>query len=169
MRTELIGREREFAVLADSLAAALEGDPRLVLCRGEPGIGKTRLAEELCRWAGTQHVSALWGRAADSAGAPPYWPWRQILRAASTIVDLTAIADELRLTQDLGPLAPDVFAGAVDPADGTASIDDRFHQFNAVRSLLREVSLRRPLVIVLDDLHSADQPSLLLPQHSCET
>lgn len=165
MRTELIGREREFAVLADSLAAALDGDPRLVLCRGEPGIGKTRLAEELCRWAGTQHVSALWGRAADSAGAPPYWPWRQILRAASTIVDLTAIADELRLTQDLGPLAPDVFAGAVDPADGTASIDDRFRQFNAVRSLLREVSLRRPLVIVLDDLHSADQPSLLLLQH----
>jgi predicted ATPase len=47
MRTELVGRETEFAALADCLDAALEGHPRVVLCRGEPGIGKTRLAEDL--------------------------------------------------------------------------------------------------------------------------
>ncbi len=165
VRTELVGREREFAVLAESLTAALGGHPRVVLCRGEPGIGKTRLAEELCRWAETKDVSVVWGRAADSTGALPYWPWRQVLRAASAFVDLTAIADEQRLSEDLHPLVPDVFAGAADPADGPASIEARFRQFDAVRSLLRQVSLRRPLVIVLDDLHSADQPSLLLLQH----
>ncbi|WP_238413015.1 hypothetical protein [Saccharothrix deserti] len=88
-----------------------------------------------------------------------------MLRAASTIVDLTAIADEHRLTRDLGPLAPDVFTGAEERADGTASVEDRVRRFDAVAILLRQVSLRFPLVVVLDDLHAADRPSLLLPRH----
>lgn len=165
MRSELVGRDHEFAMLADCLQAALDGHPRVVLCGGEPGIGKTRLAEELSRLTQARGASAVWGQGVDSGGAPPYWPWRQVLRAVSTLVDMSAIADEHRLTDDLAFLAPDVFAGAAAPADDTASTEDRFRLFDAVRSLLRQVSLRGPLVIVLDDLHSADQPSLLLLHH----
>ena len=94
MRTALVGRERELAALSDCLEDALFGQPRLVVCRGEPGIGKTRLAQEVCNSAADKDVVAVWGRADDSAGAPPYWPWRQILRAMSAVVDVSAIAQE---------------------------------------------------------------------------
>ncbi|MDQ3476553.1 MAG: ATP-binding protein, partial [Actinomycetota bacterium] len=97
MRPELVGRERELAMLSDCLDDALSGRPRLVLCRGEPGIGKTRLAQELSSWAAAKEVSVVWGRADDSAGAPPYWPWRQVLRAIGDLVDISAIAQEHRL------------------------------------------------------------------------
>lgn len=165
MRSEMVGRERELAVLEENLTAAVTGQPRLVLCRGEPGIGKTRLAQELCQAAADKAVLAVWGRADDSAGAPPYWPWRQILRGMSTIADTAAIAEEHRLTADLSPLAPDLFAETVDQPTRSASIEDRFRQFDAVRELLRLVTRRRPLVIVFDDAHAADEGSLLLLHH----
>ncbi len=88
VRTELVGRDREIAVLDASLAAALDGQPGIVLCRGEPGIGKTRLADELADRAREQCVPAVWGRAVDSDGAPPFWPWRQLLRTTADVVDL---------------------------------------------------------------------------------
>jgi len=152
MRTALVGRERELAALSDCLEDALFGQPRLVVCRGEPGIGKTRLAQEVCNSAADKDVVAVWGRADDSAGAPPYWPWRQMLRGMSTIADTAAIAEEHRLTTDLSPLAPDLFAEIVDQPTGSASIEDRFRQFDAVRELLRQVTLRRPLVIDLPEV-----------------
>lgn len=164
MRTDLVGREREFAVLADGLAAALDGHPGVVLCRGEPGIGKTRLADELCRLAATKGVPAVWGWADDSAGAPPYWRWRQVLRAMSSIVDNSGLV-EAGLVTDLGTLASEVFPGAADYGNGKASIEDRLRQFDAVRDLVRQVTLRHPLVIVFDDAHAADEGSLLLLHH----
>jgi hypothetical protein len=81
-----------------------------VLCQGEPGIGKTRLAEEVVTGARSRGVPAVWGVAVDSAGAPPYWPWRQALRAVGELVDLPAIAAEERLTTDLAGLGPGLCA-----------------------------------------------------------
>ncbi|MDQ4010095.1 MAG: ATP-binding protein [Actinomycetota bacterium] len=89
--------------------SALAAHPRVVLCRGEPGIGKTRMAEELTGLAATRGVPVAWGPAAESSGAPPYWPWRQVLRAATANVDVAKIVDELGLTPDLVRLAPAVF------------------------------------------------------------
>ncbi len=94
VRTELVGRDRELAVLDESLAAALDGQPTIMLCRGEPGIGKTRLAEELAERARTHGVPAVWGRAVDAEGAPPFWPWRQLLRTTADVVDVAALADD---------------------------------------------------------------------------
>ncbi|MBA3629439.1 MAG: AAA family ATPase [Actinobacteria bacterium] len=167
-RPELIGRERELAVLSECLEAALTGKPRLMVCRGEPGIGKTRLAEELTVRATAKGVPAVWGRAVDSGGAPPYWPWRQLLRATVGVVDVGALADQFRLTADLSRLAPDVFATNEQTVD-TASSEDRFKQFDAVGRLLRHVAARTPMVIILDDVHWADQSSLLLLQHVART
>ena len=81
MRAELVGREAEMAVLTDSLAAALDGLPRVVVCEGEAGIGKTRLAQELLGVAERRGVLGAWGSAAETSGAPPFWPWSQVLRA----------------------------------------------------------------------------------------
>src|SRR5215207_7097773 len=62
MRTELVGREAELALLADSLAAALDGLPQVVVCEGEAGIGKTRLAQELVGWRSGAASSGFGGR-----------------------------------------------------------------------------------------------------------
>ncbi|HEY6422011.1 MAG TPA: helix-turn-helix domain-containing protein [Pseudonocardiaceae bacterium] len=92
MRTELVGRERELAALVEHLDSALAAHPRVVLCRGgagdrqDPdGAGADRARDDTGR-------PVAWGPAAESSGAPPYRPWRQVLRAVSTSVEWNAIA-----------------------------------------------------------------------------
>lgn len=165
MRAKLVGREAELAVLADCLSAALEGHPQVVLCQGEPGIGKTRLADELVALAAARGALGVWGLAADASGAPPYWPWWQALRALAETVDIAAIAGQRRLVHELAGVAPDVFSSGAGGQDSRGSAEDRFRQFDAVARLLREVCRHTPLVIVLDDVHWADKPTLLLLQH----
>ncbi len=66
MRSAFVGRDRELAALADYLEDAQQSRPSIVLCRGEPGIGKTRLAEELAVLASDRDVPVLWGVAVES-------------------------------------------------------------------------------------------------------
>lgn len=169
MRTDLVGRERELAALVEHLEAALAAHPRVVLCRGEPGIGKTRMAEELTGLAATRSVPTAWGPAMESSGAPPYWPWRQVLRAVSASVEVVKIADELKLTPDLRRLAPEVFDVPGGDRGDSGSSEDRFRLFDAVARLLSEITASAPWVIVLDDAHRADFGSLLLLQHVVRT
>ncbi len=110
MRTELVGRELELAALTDCLAATVAGRPQLVLCQGEAGIGKTRLAGELVALAAAKGALGVWGLAADAWSAPPYWPWWQVFRAVASTVDLATISRERRLDAELARLAPDVFS-----------------------------------------------------------
>jgi hypothetical protein len=80
-----VGRERELAQLHAALDDANAGRGRLFVLSGEPGIGKTRLAEEVARESTTRGMRAVWGRSWEGGGAPAYWPWVQILR--SLLVD----------------------------------------------------------------------------------
>jgi hypothetical protein len=168
MRTELVGREQD-AALVEHLESARAASPRVVLCRGEPGIGKTRMAEELTGLAAARGVPAAWGAAAESGGAPPYWPWRQVLRAVAASVDIVKIACELGLTVDLMRLAPDIFNAPGGDRGATSSSEHRFRLFDAVARLLSEITVRQPWVIVLDDAHRADYGSLLLLHHVVRT
>ena len=77
----LAGRDLELATLRRWLAESLAGHGRLVVLTGPPGIGKTRLAEELADGARRAGQRVLWGRAVEERGAPPLWPWRRILAA----------------------------------------------------------------------------------------
>jgi predicted ATPase len=169
MRTELVGREREWAALVEHLESALAGHPRVVLCRGEPGIGKTRMAEELTGLAASRGVPVAWGPAAESSGAPPYWPWRQVLCAVSASVDVVKIADELGVVSDLGRLAPEVFGAPGGDRGGSGSGEDRFRLFDAVARLLCQITASAPWVVVFDDAHRADYGSLLLLHHVVRT
>jgi DNA-binding CsgD family transcriptional regulator len=165
MRSTFVGRDQEFRALHDSLDDALHRRPRIVLCQGEPGIGKTRMGEELLTLAAERDVATAWGIAVDGSGTPPYWPWRQVLRAIGNVIDLPALSDRYRLKQDLSRLAPDIFTGRDDVSATGETSADRFRRFDAVGRLLRQVTLQRPFVIVLDDMHWADHASLLLLQH----
>src|SRR5688572_17992739 len=75
----LVGRVREMDVLSRALESARSGKGSMHLLSGEPGIGKTRLADEIASRAATTGVTVAWGRAWETGGAPPFYPWREIL------------------------------------------------------------------------------------------
>jgi len=83
-RGAFVGREDAMAKLRAALADALGGVGRLVLLVGEPGIGKTRTAEEIASDGRRAGALVLAGRCYEGDGAPAFWPWLQILRAAGS-------------------------------------------------------------------------------------
>ena len=99
-----VGRLRELETLREALDHSIAGRGRIVMLAGEPGIGKTRTAQELAVHAASHDATVLWGHCHEEAGAPPYWPWVQIIRGA------------LR-TACSGALLADVGTGAIDIAD----------------------------------------------------
>ena len=81
LSTGFVGRQREMGELTVALEDALSGQGRLVILVGEPGIGKTRTAQELASHAEGLGAQVLWGRCYEEEGAPPYWPWVQSIRS----------------------------------------------------------------------------------------
>jgi DNA-binding SARP family transcriptional activator/tetratricopeptide (TPR) repeat protein len=164
-RSPLVGRERELAALVGALDDALAGSGRLTLLAGEPGIGKSRLAEELGHQARQRGARVCVGRCWEAGGAPAYWPWAQALRAyireSEAAAVQTQIGDEgpelATILPELRALIPDLPASPPADSDGA-----RFRLLEAVASFLRNAASDRPLVIGLDDLHAADAASLLL-------
>lgn len=162
-----VGREDELAELTAGLDEAAAGHGRLFLLVGEPGIGKSRLAEELSAHARARGALVLVGRCWEAGGAPAYWPWVQSLRAYVRRVEPE------RLRAQLGPGAADVaqllpelrnVLPELPPASAVESDGARFRLFDSLTAFLRHVAAEQPLVLILDDLHAADEPSLLLLQ-----
>jgi predicted ATPase len=144
-----VGRVRELADLASALGEAASGRGSLVLVTGEPGIGKTRLMSELARVGSERGVCLAAGRCWEEGGAPPYWPWMQVVR--------TLGGDLEKLVVPTGAKA----APRPAPA-GVMPEGERLRLFDAVGRFLAEASSERPILVVLDDLHAGDEPSLLL-------
>lgn len=160
-----VGRTHELAVLRASVEGAAAGHGQLVLVAGEPGIGKTRLAEELASHARERDTTVLWGRCHEGDGAPAFWPWVQAIRAHTTARDDEALRAELGAgVADVAALVPEIRGRFPDvPAPDPLPADEaRFRSFDSLTTFLRSVAARRTLLLVLDDLHWADTPSLLL-------
>ncbi len=83
------------ADLRVTLEEALSSQGRLVMLMGEPGIGKTRTAEELAYIAENRGAQVLWGRSQEEEGAPPFWPWVQTLRSCIRQKDRQQLASEM--------------------------------------------------------------------------
>lgn len=164
-RTPFVGRERELSGLAGALDEAIRCRGRLVLLAGEPGIGKSRLAEELIERAEAHGAMVLVGRCWEAGGAPAYWPWVQALRSYVRERDTSILRAELAIgAADLAQIIPELRQRFPDLTDRPALDPEgaRFRLFDAAAEFLRNASKSRPLVLELDDLHAADAPSLLL-------
>ena len=164
---EFVGRENELTELVAGLDDAFAGRGRIFLLAGEPGIGKSRLAEALVAHAGARGAQVLVGRSWEAGGAPAYWPWVQSLRAYAREADPSTLLGQLGVFgADLSPLLPELrelFPHLPEPA-ALESEGARFRLFEAVAAVLKNIAQDQPVVLVLDDLHAADASSLLLLQ-----
>lgn len=159
-----VGRDDELRELLAGLDDAASGRGRLFLVGGAPGIGKSRLADELATAARQRSIPVLWGRCWEDAGAPAYWPWVQALRGHVRSADPDVVRAQVgagageivRMLPELMALYP-----SLGRPDGPQSDSARFQLFDSATTFLANVARTQGLVIVLDDLHAADAESIL--------
>jgi DNA-binding SARP family transcriptional activator len=159
-----VGRGLELEELRAGLNDAFARRGRLFLLVGEPGIGKSRLADELIADARARGASVVIGRCWEAGGAPAYWPWVQALRLYVEQSDPGTLRSELGSgAPDLAQIVPELRELFPDLPQPSLEVEGaRFRLFDSVGHFLRNAAASRPLVLVLDDLHVADEPSLLL-------
>ena len=160
-RTRFVGRADELAELRERWRTATATGPELVLISGESGIGKTRLIAQLADEL-RGDAAVLYGRCDDDLGAP-YQPWIDIFDQYLRTLPGQQIERHVELFGTvLGRLAPALAGGAPPTADPEA---ERYLLFNAATHLICEAAADRPALLVLDDLHWADEATLLLLRH----
>jgi DNA-binding SARP family transcriptional activator len=165
-RRSFVGRSAERGRLAECWAEVRGGSSGLVLITGEPGIGKTRLAARFAAEARAVGATVVYGRT-DEDSVVPYQPLVEALRHLLAYVEPTSVEAALGgQLAELGPLLPEVAraapGGQVVPADAE---NRRYALFEAVSALFQYVAQLRPMVLVVEDLHWADKPTLLLLRH----
>ena len=162
-----VDRPREMATLRSLLPRAQSEGRRIALVGGEPGSGKSRLVREIAHQAAKDGALVLYG-ACDAVVRTPYRPFVEALD------QLVRASDPAELRDDLGPaggeltrLLPDLRSRVGDlPEPVVADQDTERHRLNAaVSDLLVAASRRRPLLLVFEDGHWADTPTLLLLRH----
>ncbi|MEU6222852.1 BTAD domain-containing putative transcriptional regulator [Streptomyces sp. NPDC047042] len=151
---ELLGRDTELTELASAADLVRQGRGQLVLLSGEAGIGKSSLLDHLQSHLPEQGWLVAVGQCPETDGAPPGWAWFDVFGTLAAVAppsgDLAAV-----LSVD----APDAL-GAWAATDGNPA--QRFRLHRALLSWLRDIAAQRPLALLLDDLHRADEESLEL-------
>ncbi|MFE3826553.1 BTAD domain-containing putative transcriptional regulator [Streptomyces sp. NPDC059092] len=152
-----VGRAGELALLEGAAAMAVRrGELALALVSGDPGAGKTALAEALTDALRARGWTAAWGRCPEHDGAPGGWPWTQIVTALAAS---GAGPPPDAATRDVADASAQDVAGprSAPPADRAAA---RFRAHRAAVSYLGTVADRGPVLLVLDDLHRAGEETL---------
>jgi DNA-binding SARP family transcriptional activator/class 3 adenylate cyclase/tetratricopeptide (TPR) repeat protein len=158
-----VGRDAELEALRECWRQVCGGTRATVVIGGEPGIGKTRLASELARAVHGQGTLVLHGRC-DEGLAVPYQPFVEALRPYARAVGLDRLRAELGdLAPDLGRLLPEL-ASLGEPVRADPE-SERFALFEAIAALIEAMTREQPALFVLDDLHWAARPTLLLLRH----
>jgi DNA-binding SARP family transcriptional activator len=165
-QTPLIGREAELDELRGALSEAMSGRGSLVMLAGEPGIGKTRLTEELAAIALEQDVRVLLGRCYEAEGTPPYVAIAEafeeaLAKAPSPEAFRAALGDDAGEIARLVPRLRRVFAD-IPPALDLPPEQERHYLFSSIRDTTARTAERIPVLIILEDLHWADEATLLL-------
>ena len=168
MTRRLVGRTAELAQLTVAFDEAVSGRGCLMMIVGEPGIGKTRLAEELAVYASVRGAAVCWGHCYEGELAMPYLPFVEALRTyvrdrpddelraelSGGAPEVATLVSELRERFSDLPASPELGGDA-----------ERMRLFEGITTFLRNASSDRPIVLLLDDLHWADKPTLLMLQY----
>lgn len=170
--TTFVGRSGELATLREAFRRARGGSGGVVLIAGEPGIGKTRLAQVFASEAGAAGAAVLWGRCYEGLWSPALAPWAEAVGTFVRAADPTAMVAEAGATGDttmtpLARLVPELAPLVTElPALATLSAEqERLRLYDAVTRLLLGTAAQRPVVVFLDDLQWADQSSVELLRH----
>ena len=156
--TPLVGRTLERDRLWQAWDDAGRGRAILAIVEGEAGIGKSRLVAEVARGVLERHAVVLLGRSYDGERLP-FGPWVDAMRGAGLVAwaqSGTALAPAVR--SELARLFPELGA----PTAAPARADEHVRLFEAVAALLASIAERTPLLVVLEDLHWADDLSVRL-------
>ena len=167
-RTPFVGRDAEQAELGRWLDRAARGRGGLVLVGGEPGVGKTRLVEQLLDTARQQRCLTLTGRCYETEGTAPFIPFVEIIEEYAEVAPSAVLKETLgdaapevaRLVPDLRRLIPDMPPPIELPPE-----QQRHYLFKNIAEFLERLSRASSIVLLLDDLHWADHATLLLLQH----
>lgn len=166
-RFPFVGRHPELDSLTSLWRVAAEGRSSLVLVSGEPGIGKTRIASELARRVHSQGLTVIYGRCDDELGVP-YQPF---VEALAFVIDNFEPKDFVqvvgRQAAELVRLVPRLADHVSDLAlpVSTDPETSQYRLFEAVVATLVAASNLQPILFVIDDLHWAAKPTLLLLRH----
>jgi transcriptional regulator with XRE-family HTH domain len=156
----LVARQEEVSRILAAVDAVVEGMGRLILLRGEPGIGKTRLAQEAMVHLHDRSFLVAAGRCYEAEQAAPFYPFLEALSRLYAVCP-TAIRSEVpHRWAYLGQLLPG--QGVFPPARGPDAQEERRRLFRAVTSFLQTISVAIPVAVMLDDLHWADASSVKL-------
>jgi transcriptional regulator with XRE-family HTH domain len=163
----LIGRQQEVDRIVMAVDAVIGGGARLVLLTGEPGIGKTRLAQQIALEAAKRGCLVVSGRCYEPEQDVPFYPFLEALATAYQRIP-RAIRDDIpHRWPHLGALLPENVLQIPAPAHGAWStgLDEQQRLFRAVGGFLKAISEDMPVAMLLDDLHWADDASLKLVLH----
>jgi len=166
--TTFVGRKSEMAALCAAIDAALGGQPSLVMVAGEPGIGKTRLAEEGGAYARAHGFQVLVGRCYEGDTVSPYSAFVEVIRDyLSTLSDDALRAALVDGASDLAKLLPEICKRIPELPTSLAADPngERMRLFDSVAALLVNASKANPIMLRLEDLHWVDKASLPLLQH----
>lgn len=167
-RTPFVAREEERAELCSFLDGLDQGRGAVVLIGGEPGVGKTRLTEELAEQARRRAHRVLVGHCYEAETAPPYIPFVEIIEAAMREVSpetlRLALGDAAGEVAKIVPQIRTMFDDIPPPLELPAE-QERRYLFNSLWEFIERAALTRPLVLVLDDVHWADDSTLLAAEH----
>jgi class 3 adenylate cyclase len=158
-----VGREHELASLREAWSAAAGGQASLALVRGEAGVGKTRLAAALAEHVAETGALVLYGRC-DEEPVRAYQPLAEVLAGALDRLsgsEVASVADDV--AADVALVLPELRARIVVQGQPAG---ERYALLQAVGTLLARLAADRPTLVVLDDLHWADEPSLILLRHA---
>ncbi len=164
----LVGRNYELDTLAQALNNAIHGRGGCLVLAGEAGIGKSRLATELCNQASDAHFTVWKGYCSEQENAVPYAPWLDALRAFLSLHSpqevgelLSGYAPELvKLLPELSIILPSII-----PTPTLEAAAEKFRLFETLFRLATSLCASHPLLIVLEDLHWSDEQSLELLSH----
>jgi DNA-binding CsgD family transcriptional regulator len=162
-RQSFVGREQELRQLQSAFGTAAKGDGALILLVGEPGIGKTALCDQLCRFVPASGGLALVGHCYEEGSfRPPYQPFVEVFETYLLGLDPDALQSDLGSSAaDLARIVPMLREQLqVSPPPPGDPEEDRWRLLQAATDLLRNAAAKQPLVVVLEDLHDADRGTL---------